>query len=815
MTESLWPKLKDALDRRSTEDVVVSVMGATESERKAAFPELATYLKGGQSGWSQDWREVGVLGLAVLGCAPTAKRTLSILHQASLRWWRSAIPADRAVEVLLYRAVPWLPDLATGLAERLGREASVSDWLFADAIVRAAAIAPPLTEGFTSGWVSWVRAQPDPDAAIAQGAYAHYLLPMLFEHDRLGRTLEFTFQARGFNGALVRLARTDPEVGVLVLNGCLARLLRGGRPGDLRAYVALHEEMAPTAAEIAERCTDYVGLLCADLGTVAGFAQRCLRRAEEAGLIAPDTVLDASAIVLARKEKKLLTTQATWVRQAARRHPSHRAELLALLDSPVKPASLPELVDYGVPVVPELGAPIASPVELAEELAALVEGDWSVPTVERVLDGLIRLRTHESFEAALEPFVRSDSSVLSGRWLPSPWNLLGASLTALLGGERSRRDRLTDAFLDWVGGHSVYKPLTKTNRSPQTLLEIRIHAIMDYPGHRVPRLVATPTLRNGLIDPAVLMDRLEAAEREGWQPWDIDLAQALLRLPRDVDAAVVRRAHGLASPAGIALAHRLRDGHPDPIATRHFQSRRIVAGPDWGTPDRRAVVALAPTAALGVVEAAMFTLNPPPGPVQGPFMETGPAAWSAALPAHREVVAAWALPQLACLADAEGRIRGTAAMLPLLAEAQGPVGPATALALAYGLAARDASDRVAAVDAVLALFSTVDFGLVGAEIGSGVADGRLTLKRAASALHDAAEAGAVEAVWHACLGMLPEILRAPKPWPGTADVLHLAARCTRSLGRRAQIEGLAAFADRGGGSQAVAAARDLRDALAS
>lgn len=328
LTESLWPKLKDALDRRETEDVAVCLLAATEPERKAAFTELVTYIKGGVSGWWWDSREIAVLGLAVLGCAPTAKRAVTVLNRASLRWQRSAIPTSRAVEVLLYRAVPWLPELATGLAERLDRNASASDWVFVDAIVRAAGLTPPLTEGFTAGWIAWVRTQPDLDAALAVGSYAHYLLPMLFEHERIGRVMDFGQPRKEFIAALARLGRTEASVRALLLDGCLARLMRGGRPGDLRAYVSLHDELAPSPGEIADRCSDYAGLARADSAIVAATAQRGLRAADEAGLLDAGTLLDVATAALGRREKSIVKAQGTWLRQAAKRHP----ELLALLD---------------------------------------------------------------------------------------------------------------------------------------------------------------------------------------------------------------------------------------------------------------------------------------------------------------------------------------------------------------------------------------------------------------------------------------------------------------------------------------------------
>jgi hypothetical protein len=310
------------------------------------------------------------------------------------------------------------------------------------------------------------------------------------------------------------------------------------------------------------------------------------------------------------------------------------------------------------------------------------------------------------------------------------------------------------------------------------------------------------------------VDRLAAAERDGWQPWAPDLAQALLRLPRQVDASVVRRAELLASPAGKAVAQRLRDGHADPLTMRFAQSRPGGGGSrfDWGVPDRRVVVSMDPVGVLSTPEAALFTYHPAPGPVYGPMMTAGAPVWSAALPAHREVVAAWALPTVARSAEVDGG-QGGAELLPLLAEAQGPTGPATVLALAYGLCAQDTADRVAAVDALIGFGSTVDFHAVGVEIGAGVADGRLKMNRPSLALRDAAEAGAVEAVWSVCRGLLPAVLAMAKPRPGTGDVLLLAARCTRSLGRTDRVDGLDAVADRGGGSQLVAAAKELREAL--
>ncbi|MEV0203158.1 DUF6493 family protein, partial [Nonomuraea sp. NPDC050691] len=62
-----------------------------------------------------------------------------------------------------------------------------------------------------------------------------------------------------------------------------------------------------------------------------------------------------------------------------------------------------------------------------------------------------------------------------------------------------------------------------------------------------PYLLATPTSTSGHIDPAVLADRIEGYARAGARPLPADLAQALLRLPREVDPEVSAREIGRAA----------------------------------------------------------------------------------------------------------------------------------------------------------------------------------------------------------------------------------------------------------------------------
>ncbi|NUR71676.1 MAG: hypothetical protein HOU81_12715 [Hamadaea sp.] len=813
MTKELPAELARAIDKRSPELAYAYLMTLSEKERKAAFPAAVAYTREELSDWRGGYEAVA--GLVFLGCAPTAKRAMPALNRGGLRWRRGSIPRQLALDLLAARDLPWLGELASLWSTRSDLS-NVAEWQLVDGIAGLAGIEPPVTAGFTRGWIAWVRAQPDPAEAITTGPYAA-LLPMLFEDDTMGRELEFTFHGKGFNTALLRLAEDDPEVRAMLVDGCLARLLRGGRPGDLRPFVALHDELKVTPAEIGARTADYLGLADATLGTVAGLAQRSLRHAHEAGLLETDTLLELTAIILRRKEKGLIKTQITWVRTAAKRHPDRRTELLASLDLPAEPDLLPSAPLIALPV-PEMPPPLASPAEIAEELTAILGGDRSIVSLERVLAAIVEqyTRDHRALADAVSPLL-TDRHRLGHERARGYWAALGRMLCDVVRPPESRSMWLKEAFADLRADHALARPLADPERSPSVLLEIRLATIERYLRRSpVPRLVATPTHRNGHLDAEVLLGRLEQAEREGWQPWRIDLDQALLRLPRtDPGDGVRRRAERLASPAGQAFTAVLHNGHADPLVTAYAQEGGGGRYPWYGLlPDRRVAVTMEPPAKANAVEAALFKLRRDKKPQGSPWVPGSTTQiWTGALPSHREVVAAWALPSLAMAAERNTGSE-TGQILPLLAENHGPTGPATQLALVYGMCAPEATDRVAAVDALLAFGSGVDWRATGRHLGDCAAPGSLVLSRAAGVLRDAAEAGAVETVWAICVGALPALLSTPKPRVGTTDILQLAERCTRTLSRRDHVDGLAEVADRGGGSQFVSAARGLRDALA-
>lgn len=278
-------------------------------------------------------------------------------------------------------------------------------------------------------------------------------------------------------------------------------------------------------------------------------------------------------------------------------------------------------------------------------------------------------------------------------------------------------------------------------------------------------------------------------ERDGEQPGPADLDQALLRLPRDPGPAVQARAAALSSPAGRRLHHWLATGGlPDP------ETAPVLV--EWGAcphdvrgyhcwcqdlPAHRMVVEVRPTATRLSAAAAGLLDLPAHSARQRAYGEHRPPGdlgmWPVVLPSHRELIAAHLQPFLAPAADRD-RSGGTA-VLPALARCTGPFGPATALCLAYGLAARKDGDRLFAVDALVLLAGSDGFDgeLVGRLLAELVVLGEIVLRRAVTALQESARAGVEAAVWAVAAGALPVLLRMSGASPGLPDLLALAARC--------------------------------------
>lgn len=183
----------------------------------------------------------------------------------------------------------------------------------------------------------------------------------------------------------------------------------------------------------------------------------------------------------------------------------------------------------------------------------------------------------------------------------------------------------------------------------------------------------------------------------------------------------------------------------------------------------------------------------------------------AVLPWHREAVAARRLFAMAAGADSD--LRGPARELPALAEAEGVAGPAVHLALAYGLGARDAEDRLATVDALLVLAARgqLDTDVLGDELGTLVDIGPVKPNRLVNALRSAADTGAYRTAWAVLRPVLPVVLAGESPHRGAGELLEVAADCVERCGASGTVAGLDAASV--GSTRRAREARRLHAAL--
>jgi hypothetical protein len=491
----------------------------------------------------------------------------------------------------------------------------------------------------------------------------------------------------------------------------------------------------------------------------------------------------------------------------------------------------------------EMPPPIADVAELAGEVASLLVTETAVGW-ERVLAGLVTLHAaghRRELAGMLTPFLeRYPHEFEHLIWVAQKRTVfLGVAIRRLSDPDDPGPawERMVEAVRTAEETGQRGGPDSALAKTPDGVLAARVaEAAMRFADQPVPLLTATPTHVNGSLDAEVLLARLRRAEDEGWQPWRFDLEQALLRVPRRADPAVVAAAERLTSPAGLLFAGWLKEGGlPDPVSIRveqrpgGYHPTRVNPAT---TPVERVVADLKPsrsekpsstqepsalerpsstgkayrTSGLSL-ERQLLTVTRDPLPFRVGWEPGGDIVGLAmVLPHHREAIAAWMLPDIAG--------GGGGPHMALLADCDGPAGVATALALVYGLTARHESDRVAAVDLFLTL--TGDGGSFSREVGTelgrlGGPDGLVMVSRSVPALADTHRAGASRQVWEVLGAALPFLL--PVAPRGLPDLLALATEVAQAVGGRGEIAGLTEVAERRGSSRLITEARRLNTLL--
>ncbi|MEU4269647.1 DUF6493 family protein [Streptomyces sp. NPDC026092] len=869
-------KLLTAVRRGWFEAVPALLKELGPGERKEALAELkALRTEVRRWGWERWNEQVSVqkaLRVAGAGCHTGAAAAAAWIGGRDLTDWGRATTAQ-VLEVLADRDPAWLGDVAQRLAER--PTVAEDEYVLVHELVVRSGCAVPTTEGYVVGWtaamtrrrlVEELRADPQTPVLVPR------VLDLIETPDRLTWSVGPEAPTH-WPTALATLAAEGVLARASLVDGCVARLLRGGRPRDLRFPLALLQLLDPTPAERRGRTADWIGMASHAPSPVAGYAQDVLAGLAAEGELATPELAEMSAQVLFRTEKKLVRAQLTLLTKALRRDPGAAAELLPVVadafgheDTGIQERAL-KLVGRYLPTVDEqvreelAGAAAAlSPAhrQAAEELFGAAEFAEDLPyeetlppvpeprrvagpagTVAELVADLVSVSkgrpeaTPEEFERALDGLVRhahlhreeltaAVAEAFADAWWAGDHGDRGDAfaretygvdvVTAAVMG-RVRQSRLHDAR---VRGHA---PSSCVHGALDAVVDARLWEAAALIGtDRLPFLLAAPTWHTGAIEPSVLVERLRAYRDAGVEPAPVDFAQALLRLRKgdpSAAAAAAAEAAALGTRAGERLADWLTTDASVAPGLRFLAGGQVSSGRTGPLRDRIVLKIRERRAVRDEFPPAFRWLG-------GAEAKAGSRChhwfaerrhWSAVVPDDREALATWLLPVLAGGLDWDER--GVTWGLTALAESDGPVGETTHLALALGLGCRHTEDRLTAVDTLLVLAARGDLdpSMLGASLTRLVGDGTVKPNRLADAARTAAATGAYGTTWAVLAPVLPALLAAEKPVRGLGELLAVAADGVERSGAAGEIPGLGAVADRRGSSQLVVQAGRLRRAL--
>ncbi|CAL9650251.1 DUF6493 family protein [Streptomyces sp. enrichment culture] len=321
--------LLEAVREGRVGDVPKLVGALTDAERRGALPVLRQWRKDTPELWRGEGHmqvRQGLL-LAGAGCSTGAAAAVQWLTHRELRW-AGREDFGAVVDVLGDRTPEWLAEVARRLAERR----AVGGWEYGliKSLSLAAGCEPPMTDSFVLGWERDImRAGRPIDERLRDDPFLQAAVPRLFEVDEAGADFQHARNTGpGWPDALARLAREGLLSREMLIEGCLSRLLRGGRLGIVKGFLALLTALDLTAEERAAHTLTWVRMLSGGHAPAAARAQEVLAALDEAGRLATEHLAEASRAALFRSEKKIVRAQLAMLDKAIKRDRSLTDELL-------------------------------------------------------------------------------------------------------------------------------------------------------------------------------------------------------------------------------------------------------------------------------------------------------------------------------------------------------------------------------------------------------------------------------------------------------------------------------------------------------
>ncbi|WP_041997889.1 DUF6493 family protein [Streptomyces sp. AcH 505] len=650
-------ELLDAVRAGDHESVPGLVKPLTPADRKAALAELKA-LRSEVRGWHWDrWRERSRVQRALLvagaGCLTGAAAAAAWIGARDLR------NGDRApwglADLLADRDPAWLGEVARRLAER--NSTAEDDFSLIRELSERAGTPLPDTDAVVRGWADTVG---DRERSLLGGlrkdTHVTAFVPRLFELAELPNGISWRTDAQDpdhWPSLLAVLAEEGVVERDMLVDACVARLLRGGRPREQVFFLNVARRLGLSPAEETAHTADWIGMAADGPSAVAGYAHGVLARIAADGALPVRSLADMTGSVLFRPEKKLVRAQLVLVGKVLRSDRGAADELLpvladaafghqdtdvqeralklvarcladvgeesrqavaasAALLSPVHRARAVELfgeqpaAGAGLVSYEEILPPVPLPVRLApapstvaevvEEVVVLSGGrDGDTVSFERTLDGLVRLAYQDT--AALTAALRD---ALADRWWfkgetrigSDSWFVRAADVGLVAAAllEKVSARTLTIVKSRWTANGKWC-----AHEALDGVLNARLREVASLIRTRpLPFLLATPTWESGTLDPDVLVERLREYQRLCATPAPVDFAQALLRVRRGGRPETARAAAALGTPEARRLADWLSgEGTPVPALVRDDSEKAVgsAAGGEGLVPRTRRLLA--------------------------------------------------------------------------------------------------------------------------------------------------------------------------------------------------------------------------------